>query len=102
MEEAQLENDLSLLAVSGMADQLQEDVKECISDFIDAGMKIWIVTGDKDSTAKSIGYQCGILNEKRNMTNVSKNNASNKEQLAESIMKLASDHDIMISGTSIA
>ena len=54
-----------------MADSLQEEVKECINDFIDANIKCWIVTGDKDSTAKQIGYQCGILDETRKMVNLS-------------------------------
>ena len=48
MSDEDLEKELTLIAVSGMADSLQESVKECISEFIEAGIKIWIVTGDKD------------------------------------------------------
>jgi len=51
MPEIELERDLTLIGVSGMADQLQEEVHKCISDFIEADIKVWIVTGDKDSTA---------------------------------------------------
>lgn len=65
MTDCEIEQELTLLGVTGQADKLQEDVKFCISDFIDAGIKVWIVTGDKDSTAQSIGYQCGILDESR-------------------------------------
>jgi len=56
MAESEIEKDLLLIGVSGLADKLQEDVKACISDFIDAGIKVWILTGDKDSTSRSIGY----------------------------------------------
>lgn len=67
MTDAEVERDFTLIGVSGLADKLQEDVKQCISEFIDAGIKVWIVTGDKDSTARSIGYQTGILNEDREL-----------------------------------
>ena len=67
MSEQDLEKDFTLIGVSGLADKLQEDVKKCISDFIEAEIKIWIVTGDKDSTAKSVGYDCGILDHSRDM-----------------------------------
>ena len=67
MPENELEKDLTLIGVSGMADQLQEEVHKCISDFIEADIKVWIVTGDKDSTAKAIGYECGILDKKRDI-----------------------------------
>ena len=40
---------------------LQEDVKKCIVDFQEAGTKTWIVTGDKNSTAKSIGFTSGVF-----------------------------------------
>jgi phospholipid-translocating ATPase len=42
-------------------DLLQDNVKECITDFRDAGMKVWMLTGDKGLTAKEIAYSCGLL-----------------------------------------
>ena len=71
MSEEDIEKDLTLIGVSGLADKLQEDVKPCISDFIQAGIKIWIVTGDKDSTAKSVGYDTGILDHDRELLKLS-------------------------------
>lgn len=74
MTEEEIESDLSLIGVSGLADKLQEDVRVCISDFIEAGIKTWIVTGDKDSTAKSIGYDTGILDTSRELLQLSHGN----------------------------
>jgi P-type E1-E2 ATPase len=34
-----------------MEDLLQQDVAKCISEFKDAGLKVWILTGDKMETA---------------------------------------------------
>ena len=46
---------------------LQEDVKKCITDFQAAGINTWIVTGDKNSTAKCIGYTSGVFAPDRNI-----------------------------------
>jgi len=32
-----------------------------VQDFRDAGMRVWMLTGDKGLTAKSIGISCGLL-----------------------------------------
>ena len=56
-----VEHTLRLVAVTGVEDLLQDNVKECITDFRDAGMKVWMLTGDKGLTAKEIAYSCGLL-----------------------------------------
>ena len=56
-----VEHSLKLVAVTGVEDLLQENVKQCITDFRDAGMKVWMLTGDKGLTAKEIAYSCGLL-----------------------------------------
>jgi P-type E1-E2 ATPase len=40
---------------------LQEDVQKCITDFKDAGIRVWMLTGDSGRTAREIGIQCGII-----------------------------------------
>ena len=57
----EVESDLTLLGATAMEDLLQENVSECITDFRRAGIKVWMLTGDKGLTAKNIGYTCGIL-----------------------------------------
>lgn len=56
-----VEQDLTLLAATGVEDLLQENVKECISDFRKAGINVWMLTGDKGATAKEIGVSCGLV-----------------------------------------
>ena len=56
-----VESNLLLLGVTGVDDLLQENVKSCISDFRDANIKVWMLTGDKGLTAKQIGKSCGII-----------------------------------------
>ena len=56
-----VESDLTLLGATGVEDLLQENVKEHITDFRDAGMRVWMLTGDQGITAREIGISCGIV-----------------------------------------
>lgn len=57
-----VETNLYLLGITGIEDQLQENVGEVLHSFNEAGIKIWVLTGDKKETAKSIAYSCQLLN----------------------------------------
>ena len=50
-----------MIACTGVEDELQEDVEECINDFREAGIKFWMLTGDLGHTAQEIGYNCGVI-----------------------------------------
>lgn len=52
---------LTILGATGVEDMLQDNVADCVQDFRDAGMRVWMLTGDKGLTAKSIGISCGLL-----------------------------------------
>lgn len=54
------EQDLEFLGVTGLEDLLQDNVKTCIQQLRDAKIKVWMLTGDKGETAKSIGVSCGL------------------------------------------
>lgn len=55
------ENSLQLLGVTGLEDLLQENVKNCIKEFKEAKIKVWMLTGDKGETAETIGVSCGLI-----------------------------------------
>ncbi|KAK5856963.1 hypothetical protein PBY51_010237 [Eleginops maclovinus] len=62
MESAlRLETDLTLLGSTGIVDRLQEEVPETIEALQKAGIKVWILTGDKKETAINIAYACKLL-----------------------------------------
>ncbi|XP_047202122.1 probable phospholipid-transporting ATPase VD isoform X2 [Girardinichthys multiradiatus] len=56
-----LETDLTLLGCTGIVDRLQEDVPETIEALQEAGVKVWILTGDKQETAINIANACKLL-----------------------------------------
>lgn len=55
------ERDLHILGASGIEDKLQQGVPEAIESMRQAGIKVWVLTGDKQETAISIGYSCKLL-----------------------------------------
>lgn len=61
LEEA-LEVGLELLGATAIEDRLQDSVTSTIADLSRAGIKIWILTGDKEETAINIGFACQLLN----------------------------------------
>ncbi|XP_063777045.1 phospholipid-transporting ATPase VD [Pseudophryne corroboree] len=56
-----LETNLTLLGATGIEDRLQEGVPETIESLRKAGIKIWMLTGDKEETAVNIAYACKLL-----------------------------------------
>lgn len=58
-----IEKDLNLIGSTAIEDMLQEDVAETISFIKDAGVKLWVLTGDKIETAINIGYSCELLDD---------------------------------------
>ncbi|KAM0873580.1 hypothetical protein ACQ4PT_037982 [Festuca glaucescens] len=56
-----LERGLILLGATAVEDKLQKGVPECIDKLAQAGIKIWVLTGDKMETAINIGYACSLL-----------------------------------------
>ncbi|MQL90819.1 hypothetical protein Taro_023433 [Colocasia esculenta] len=51
-----IEQNLILLGATAVEDRLQDGVPECIDKLAQAGIKIWVLTGDKMETAINIGY----------------------------------------------
>ncbi|XP_042443395.1 probable phospholipid-transporting ATPase 8 isoform X3 [Zingiber officinale] len=56
-----IERDLILLGATAVEDKLQKGVPECINKLAQAGINIWILTGDKLETAVNIGFSCQLL-----------------------------------------
>lgn len=82
-----LENKLTLLGATGIEDRLQEGVPEAIEALHKAGIKIWMLTGDKQETAVNIAFACKLLepNDKLFILNTESKNAC--EMLMDTILK---------------
>lgn len=58
---ALIECNLKLLGATAIEDKLQDGVPEAIESLRQAGIKVWVLTGDKQETAISIGVSCKLL-----------------------------------------
>nr|XP_043638635.1 probable phospholipid-transporting ATPase 7 [Erigeron canadensis] len=56
-----MERGLTLVGATAVEDKLQNGVPECIDRLALAGLKIWVLTGDKMETAINIGFSCSLL-----------------------------------------
>ncbi|XP_051169972.1 phospholipid-transporting ATPase ID isoform X3 [Leptopilina boulardi] len=57
----EIERDMTLLGTTAIEDKLQDGVPQTIANLALAGIKIWVLTGDKQETAINIGYSCQLL-----------------------------------------
>ena len=55
-----IETDLTLLGATAIEDKLQDGVPETIANLILGGVKVWVLTGDKQETAINIGNSCQV------------------------------------------
>ena len=52
-----------LLGATAIEDKLQDGVPQTIANLRKTGIKIWVLTGDKQETAINIGYSCQLLSD---------------------------------------
>lgn len=58
-----VEHDFYLLGATAIEDRLQDGVPETIHTLQQAGIKVWVLTGDRQETAINIGMSCKLLSE---------------------------------------
>ncbi|OQU81317.1 hypothetical protein SORBI_3006G040500 [Sorghum bicolor] len=61
-----LERDLHILGVTAIEDRLQDGVPETIKLLRNAGINVWMLTGDKQNTAVQIGLLCNLITSEPN------------------------------------
>ncbi|MGH0166577.1 UNVERIFIED_CONTAM: hypothetical protein FKN15_063466 [Acipenser sinensis] len=57
----QVEAGMHLIGATAVEDRLQEEAAETMEALHGAGMKVWVLTGDKMETAKSTCYACRLF-----------------------------------------
>ncbi|CAG8614089.1 35811_t:CDS:2, partial [Racocetra persica] len=68
-----IERDLELTGATAIEDKLQRGVPETIKKLRLAGIKVWMLTGDKRETAINIGHSCSIVKDHSMIINIEKN-----------------------------
>ena len=55
-----IEMDMQYIGMTGVEDRLQEHTRETITNLRSAGVKVWMLSGDKMETAECIAISSGI------------------------------------------
>ena len=70
-----IEHDFFLLGATAIEDKLQDGVPDTIHTLQEAGIKIWVLTGDRQETAINIGMSCKLISEDMTLLIVNEDNA---------------------------
>lgn len=81
---AEIEQDLVYIATTAVEDKLQDKVPETIKFMREAGVKLWVLTGDKRETAENIGYSANLLDRQMDVVHI-------KGSTSDEILKQLSD-----------
>ena len=57
----EVERDLELVGVTAIEDKLADGVPAAVASLVRGGVKVWMITGDKQETAVNIGVACRLL-----------------------------------------
>ena len=79
-----IEKDLTLLGATAIEDKLQDGVPDTIATLQSAGIKIWVLTGDRQETAINIGMSCKLISEDMSLLII---NEESKEATRDNIQK---------------
>lgn len=86
------ERELELLGSTAIEDRLQDGVPDTIANLQMAGIKIWVLTGDKLETAVNIGFSCRLLTKKMFLIMIKSDDATvegTRKQLDEGYKKMS-------------
>ncbi|CAF1217869.1 unnamed protein product [Adineta steineri] len=81
----EIEQDLILLGATAIEDKLQDGVPQCIERLTRAGIKIWVLTGDKIETAYNIGLSCRLLTNEMEIKTIEENDEESVKAKLEDI-----------------
>lgn len=98
-----LEHDLTLLGATAIEDKLQDGVPETIHTLQTAGIKVWVLTGDRQETAINIGMSCKLISEDMSLLTVNEESRqATRENLQRKMDAIKSHIDSSVEMESLA
>ncbi|KAH9914070.1 aminophospholipid-transporting P-type ATPase [Epithele typhae] len=96
-----LEHDLELLGLTGVEDKLQDEVKSTLELLRNAGIKIWMLTGDKIETATCIAISTKLVARNQYIHQVAKLKTSDEARDQLEFLQNKLDCCLVIDGESL-
>ncbi|KAL3480730.1 hypothetical protein BJX99DRAFT_220170 [Aspergillus californicus] len=102
-----IERDLYLLGATAIEDRLQDGVPDTIHTLQTAGIKIWVLTGDRQETAINIGMSCKLISEDMTLLIINEDSAlATRDNLTKKLQAVQSQPEaeqmaLVIDGRSL-
>ncbi|KAK5130740.1 aminophospholipid translocase, partial [Cryomyces antarcticus] len=89
-----IEHDFTLLGATAIEDKLQDGVPDTIHTLQTAGIKVWVLTGDRQETAINIGMSCKLISEDMTLLIVNEENSEGtRDNLSKKLNAIRSQAD---------
>ncbi|GAN01981.1 aminophospholipid-transporting P-type ATPase [Mucor ambiguus] len=99
--ETLLESNLELLGLTGVEDKLQEGVKNTLEQMRNAGLKVWMLTGDKIETATCIAISSKLVSRNQGIHTISKIKTAMEAWDEIDNLRTKTDNCLVIDGESL-
>ena len=102
-----LEHEFDLVGSTAIEDKLQDEVADTIEFMKKAGIKVWVLTGDKIETAINIGISCKLLNDNMETFIIDQRSTNDimlqitKHRRDQKLTELARDNAVIVAGDSL-
>ncbi|CDF33958.1 phospholipid-transporting ATPase IIA [Chondrus crispus] len=98
----EIEQDMVLLALTGVEDKLQPNVRESLEKLRHAGIRIWMLTGDKVETATNIAVSSRLAERSQGIFTITGMTGRNEASRALArFRRVASTDVLVVDGTSL-
>ncbi|KAL8828144.1 MAG: hypothetical protein Q9170_006727 [Blastenia crenularia] len=86
-----IEHDFCLLGATAIEDKLQDGVPDTIHTLQEAGIKVWVLTGDRQETAINIGMSCKLISEDMSLLMINEDSAqATRDNIAKKLSAIRS------------
>ncbi|KAI0560620.1 phospholipid-transporting ATPase IIA [Gracilaria domingensis] len=100
--QSDVEHDMTLLALTGVEDKLQPNVRETLEKLRHAGIRVWMLTGDKVETATCIAISSRLAERSQGIFRVTGLKSKNEASRALSRFRRQAGSDVLvIDGSSL-
>lgn len=99
---ATIEKEMNVLGLTGVEDKLQDNVKVTLENLRNAGMKIWMLTGDKIETAISISRSSRIFHRGSTYLIISDATSAEEVRMKLDLLRGSDYNALVIDGQSLA
>ena len=86
-----IEHDFYLLGATAIEDKLQDGVPDTIHTLQEAGIKVWVLTGDRQETAINIGMSCKLISEDMSLLIINEeSSAATRDNISKKLSQIRS------------